>query len=112
MHRKIDEGLRDAPGSIAEAIAALLEELGKLQAIIRKKALTGDSTAEARRQQAEVERRIDALRAAGTAEADAEQRAIAERVAETARLVGEAAVRTIADRMLLLSIPPKPEMPK
>jgi hypothetical protein len=109
--RKISEGLPDATGSIAAAMAALLEELEKLKALVRKKAVTGEDTAEARRRQAGVEKRIAELRTAAAAEADAEQRAIAEKVADTAAMVAEAAVRTIDDRMLLLSIPPTPEKP-
>ena len=110
--RQIGEGVPDAPGSIAEAIARLLEELEKLKALVRKKVVTGDDTSAARRQQAEIERRIAELRRAAAAEADAERRALAEKVATTAEMVAGAAVRAISDRLLALTIPAKPKRPQ
>ena len=100
------------PTSLADSIKALVDELAEVNRGIRRKALAGQDTAEARRRCVQLEHRIAELRAAADGAGDDEQRALAKKTADIAAIVAKAAVQVIDDTMASLKPPKKPEMPQ
>jgi hypothetical protein len=99
-------------GSVDEQITALLRDLEALQEITRRKLLAGESTAECRVRKAEIERRIERLRATGAAASSAGERARVEQVATMANIIVKQALLVVGDRLLELQPPQHPGEPK
>jgi hypothetical protein len=100
------------PVSLADSVKTVVDELAAVNRAIRRKALAGQDTAEARRRCAQLEHRIDELRSGAEATSDDADRALAQKTADIAAIVAKAAVQVIDDTVSRLKSPKKPEMPK
>jgi hypothetical protein len=93
------------PAALATTVNALLAVLDEINVIVRRKAISGESTIELRSRRAEIERRVSEVRAAAVIAADSRECTTGEEIAELAKTFATAGERVVADRLMLLEIP-------